>query len=98
MSFTSSLFTLCGLTHGPFPHLGCLFLPLYLGGVGSTGTDVTRAKHLLISQNSPACILLVIQELLKGAEASLVLLDHVSTNFLHQPTHLILVLLHLRVR
>lgn len=86
--------TLCVLNLGPFPL--CLLAP-YLGGAGSTSTDVTRAKHLLISENSPACVLLVVQELLESAEASLVLLDQVPASFLHQPTHLILVLLHLKV-
>lgn len=95
MRLTSSTSTLCVLNLGPFTHLSRLFLPSYLGGACSTSTDITRAEHLLISQNSFVCILLAIQELLEGAKASLVLLDQVSTNFLHQPTYLILILLHL---
>lgn len=40
----------------------------YLGGTGPARADVPGAEHLLVAQDASAGVLLVVQELLKGAE------------------------------
>lgn len=44
---------------------------LHLGGAGSSCADVTSPEHLLVAQDTTAGILLIIQELLEGAESVL---------------------------
>lgn len=65
----------------------------YLGGGGPACADVTSPKHLLIAQDTAVGVLLVVQELLEGAET--VLGVRGARNLLQQPADLIGIVLHL---
>lgn len=65
----------------------------YLGGAGPACADVTSPKHLLIPQDATARVLLVVQELLEGAESILGVRG--AGNLLQQPADLIWIVFHL---
>lgn len=65
----------------------------YLGGARPACADVTGPKDLLVAQNATAGVLLVVQELLKGAESMLDVRG--ARNFLQKPADLVWVVFHL---
>lgn len=46
-------------------------LTSHLGGTGPSCADVTSPEHLLVAEDAAAGVLLIVQELLEGAESSL---------------------------
>lgn len=65
----------------------------YLGGAGPAGADVTGPEHLLIAQDTTVGVLLVVQELLEGAES--VLAVRGALNLLQKPDDLVWIVFHL---
>lgn len=65
-----------------------------LGGAGPPCADVTGPEHLLVAQDAPAGVLLVVKELLEGRES--ILGARRSGNLLQHPADLIRIVFHLR--
>lgn len=65
----------------------------HLGGAGPACADVTSPEHLLVAQDTAAGVLLVVQELLEGAESALGLRG--AGNLLQQPADLVWIVFHL---
>lgn len=67
----------------------------HLGGAEPACADVTSPEHLLVAQDTAAGVLLVVQELLEGAESALGLRG--AGNLLQQPADLVWIVFHLEM-
>lgn len=78
-----------------FQSISLVFSTLYsyLGGAGPACADVTGPEHLLVAQDTAAGVLLVVQELLEGAES--VLGVGGAGDLFQQPADLIRIVFHL---